>query len=201
MRKKQPARKRRRPITLLEVTIALFLTSFIVVFLFGFFREISMENIDAERLDEKIFPLEKTEMRLGALLSALPEEEKETPPLFYTEYKGGNALTFAFDNGIDEDPLFSGTIRASLGLSKKQLELHLLPLEEDLKTRKEILMDNVKNIEFGFFHLENKEWERGWDKESGALPAMMKIQLTKEDGQAIEFIFFLPPSTKPVIYS
>src|SRR5262245_4836154 len=107
MRKKQPARKKRRPITLLEVTIALFLTSFVVVFLFGFFREISMENIDAGRLDEKVFSLEKTEMRLAALFSAIPEEEKDNPPLFYTESKRGTELIFSFDSGIDKDPLFS----------------------------------------------------------------------------------------------
>lgn len=190
----------KRPLTLLEVTIALFLTSFLVVFLFGFFREISMENIEAETFDEKLFPLEKTEMRLGALLSAVEEEEKDKPALFYTEFKGGNELIFSFNNGIDEDPLFSGPIRAHLGVSKKQLELHLLPLEEDRKVRKEILMENVKNVGFSFFHLESKEWKSEWDKESGSLPVMMKVILAKEDGQTFEFVFFLPPSTKPVIY-
>ncbi|MFI5333607.1 MAG: hypothetical protein ACHQT8_00380 [Chlamydiales bacterium] len=194
-------RRKKRPFTLLEVTIALFLTSILLFFIFGFFRQTTMQNIAAQELDAKVCIYEKAEMRLATLFSSLSQEEQGKPPLFYTEHSTkGPQLIFSFQNGADTDPLFSGKIRARLLLEKnKTLELHLLPLEGEGKMRKEVLLENVKELNFEFFDLNQKTQVPKWAKEQENLPAM--VYITADHGvQKTQFVFFLPPSTKPVIY-
>jgi len=196
--------KKRRPLTLLEITIGLFLTSILLVFLFGFFRQVTMENIEAAALDEKHFPMQKIEMRLSTLLSCVMDEEKGKPSSFYTlpiSRSPSHQLLFCFQNEMDADPLFTGKIRALVTLEKGSLELHLLPLEDKGKTRKELLMDHVKAVTFDFFDLDGKDWSHEWTRDMASLPAMMRINITQENKEVMRFIFFLPPSEKPVVYS
>jgi hypothetical protein len=195
--------KRKQPLTLLEVIIALSLTSIVLFFLFGFYRDITLGNVEAEKMQEKFFAREKVQMRLMQLFSdLLPEGEPRA--FFYTESAQdgrGMKLFASFNNGMDSDSLFSGAVSGELFLaSNKNLELHFFPIREEKKERVEVLLENVHKISFKFFDIEKKIWKDQWEKKSASFPAMIEIFIEQEKHEPLKFAFFLPAAQSPVVF-
>ncbi|MBI2742285.1 MAG: hypothetical protein HYX48_00005 [Chlamydiales bacterium] len=211
-------RRRRRALSLLEVVIALSLTSILLFFLFGFYRQLTLLDVQAEKIQERISAREKTQLRLMQIFSNLPPEDEKTPPLFYTESTPEGvdlSLVFSFDQGVDTEEKLSGKVRGVLLLTKKGLlELHTLPLEGESIRRREVLMQQVNSLSFSFFDPIKESWVTSWDQENESLPPMVKISLKEKeevkpelDSEAkpevrpeISFAFFLPPSQLPTFY-
>lgn len=195
------AKKSKRPLTILEVLIALALASFALFFLFSYFFEISKSNITAEKTQDKLFARERVQLRLKELFAKLLEEGEEQAE-FYTEPadREGRKLLFTFHGGIDKDPLFSGAVQGALELTdKNNLLLHLLTLQEEGKERKELLLENVSALHFSFFDAKKKVWVNQWKKDALYLPALIKVTLQQEKKE-YRFAFFLPASQLPVSF-
>ncbi len=194
-------RKKRRPLSLLEVIIALSLTATLLVILFGMFRQVTVANIEVETLQEKFFVRERMQMRLTQLFSEY-ETEKSNEPVFYLDSSSESLspkLTLSIKAKIDRDPEFCAPLKAELFISKKKnLELALSPLEEGTGRRTEFLMENVHRVSFLFFDLKKRQWVEKWPKEEKESPTMVKMVVETEKKEKIEFAFFLPSSQNPV---
>ena len=195
-------KRKKQALSLLEVVIALALTSVVLLFLFSYFREITVADVEMQKVQEKLFARERVQLRLMQIFSNLTSDEKTS--FFYTETAPeafGVRLVFTFENGIDEDEMLSGNVKGVLQLAKNRtLELRTLPLEGKEVGRSELLMEHVKNFSFKIFDLEKKIWQDAWPEERQASPAMIKIILEKEEKEKVEFAFFLPASQPPVEY-
>lgn len=197
-------RRRRRALSLLEVVIALSSAAVLLFFLFGFYRQLTVLDIEAERVQERIFARERIQLRLMQLFSKLPPENEQSPPLFYTEStpdSPSTALIFSFDQGLDPDPNLSGTVEAELLLTKsKKLELHTRPFQEKIEGRKEILAEKISSLSLYFFDPVEESWQPSWEK-GKSTPTMVKLLLKEEgESQEVSFAFFLPSSQLPVKY-
>ena len=190
MRKKRES----RAFTLLEVMIALALASMLMLFLFDMYREVAVQKIAAEKLEEKQFAEQKVQMRLTEIFSKASLREDE---LFNVR---GKDIFFTFHNGVDADSRFSGEVKGLLSHSKERLELRIRPLDGSGE-RMELLMENVKAVTYEFFDKEKERaWTPHWDNESLSIPAMIKLKITKKDEKETEFAFFLPPANLPAEY-
>lgn len=183
---------RKRSLTLLEVIIALVLAAILLSTLFTFYRNLfvtrsqiqTSKNISLQR----VLTQERLTQIFGKLLS---EVEEEKGVIFYTA--GHNKalsliLYFAYDNGIDPDPQYCGTVKALLYLSlEKKLTLLTLP------AREEILLEDVDSLFFAFFDIKEKSWQNSWVSEAGKLPAMIKLLINEDP-----IVFFLPDASKKI---
>ncbi len=200
--RKKRKKSLRQSLTLLEVMIALSLTSVMLFFLFGFFREITVKNHEAEKIQEKFFSQEKAHMRLSGLFSEFLEFS-DAQALLYTDVKEASpSLLGTFYAPVDADPLFSGALLATLYLSRKgALELEISPLGEEGKSKKETLLENIQEIAFSFFDLEKKVWKDKWEKGSSRFPAMIQITLTQKNKEPkLHFAFFLSSAQTPPVF-
>lgn len=174
-----------RPLTLLEVVIGFALTAILLAFLFSSFRHIAMVDIEVQKARETVHARTVAHLRLSQVFDNLMEKKEEVS--FYTDAYGNSlhpALFLTFDNGIDQDPKFSGPQNAVLYLnSNKQLALSLFVENTE---RKEILYENAKLLNFEFFNIKTKLWETTWEEKTP--PMMIKVQVDKQ----LFFTFLVP---------
>lgn len=167
--------RRKRPLLLIEVLIAISLLSILSTFLFFGFGYVS----ECHHMNEKVCQREKMISQSHQVLSRVfsqavlletpttgkskdkkPEEEKF---FFFTSElalsKGvSQSLVFSFNNGVDRDPQFANEVLARIYVDEKHcLCLAIWPLtslKQGLSPsimRKEILVDNVLSLRFSFY--------------------------------------------------
>ena len=246
-------RMRRQCFTLLEVMIALGLLAVLMTFLFGFYREITDMHHDLDKTREKNFRLLYVQHRLANVISnASFLDSKEVligtnlRTLFYTAPEDnplvkGSSLVLMYNNGVEYPPCFSQNVLGRLYLDKEgSFCLVTWPSpnlwKEDGKTfdkmpvKKEILFENIKDIEFVFYvppklnpNQPVKEtnvevgreklipapgmWHHDWDIAYQELPALVKVIL-KHNREANnvdvpDTVFIIPIAyfDKPIYYS
>ncbi len=206
MRFTRAKRARRRSFTLLEVVIALSLTSIALFFLFGYYHQLTVVSLEAEKIQERFSARQRLQTRLMQVFSDFPTGDKQEGFLYTdTTSEGLNlSLIFAFNHGIDSDPLLCGQVKAMLFLARdKKLKLRILPLEGKTEEREEILIEQIDSIAFSFFDLRIDDWKSEWNKDAAAFPSMLKVILTEKTGdkkEDVSYAFFLPSSQLPVEY-
>lgn len=219
--KRKKAKTRRRAVTLLEVVIALGLTSIVLFFLFGYYRQLTMIDLETEKVQECLSARARVQTRLMQIFASFPKEEKEGEGFLYTDTTPEGldlSLLFAFDQGIDSDPKLCGLVKAVLFLSRdKKLKLRILAIDEKTEARDEVLMENVKSLAFSFFDPAEEKWESDWKKDAASFPSMIKVILTEIEKKkepvdeetpkklgasdnSIQYAFFLPASQLAVEY-
>ncbi len=137
-------------------------------------------------------------------------------PYFYTEEADQEfGLNLQFDNGIDPDPSFSGTIFGKIYLGPKgQIHFTTWAKEKGPK-RDEILFLGVKNFEFEFLGsnsvLEkgkkcflrpinaNLAWRSHWPKSLGSLPGIIRLKLYEEGKKEPLYYAFILPVAEPFV--
>ena len=155
----------------MEVIISLLLFSILASFLFSLFTGLSTMNGNLRRSKEEREALSITRAHLIKTLSKA-HLNKESGHLFYTKE---GVLFFTFDNGIDQDPPFSGLIRAELKIQNNDVVLEEKAMGHNLR-RQFVLMKNVKSLSFSFL---GEELSPSWDQDE--LPFMVKISVEKEN--------------------
>lgn len=170
---------KKRPFSLLEVTISLVLTTILLTTLFSSYRQLIQNKIEIEKASQGLHWRFFTQTRLNQIFESLEEGAK-------FETKEG-ALVFHFDNELDADPAYSGQLDGKLSLEGSQLCLFL-------KDRKEILHKNVKNLTLSFYDPKEKKWKESW--KGNALPLLLKMRIDDE-----EFSFRFPKTRHEVNYS
>jgi hypothetical protein len=198
--------------TLIEVTIALFLATILLTCIFRFFSQITTCEKNMKIASEKIFLKHFLNVKLETVFSHLTLKTFQKEPLFFTK---DTSLYFFYDNGVDPDPSFSSYLFARLYVKDKNLILESRPinsltlkaLENSPKiSREEILLKNVKSLRFEFLEKtlpkssgQKYFYQRSffWEKEDP--PPVVKIKITTEDDELLNYTYFLP-SEKPSIF-
>lgn len=206
---------------LLELLIALTLTAVVLTFLFSFF-------VESARIEKKLDTARMTisnrgylQTRLQTILSAIDSGSSE--PYLYTkqfEKEKSISLITLFDNGIDPDPAYSGSIMGRIFLDEeKNLCLATWPLgnEKNRPWRKEVLLPHVKSFEFEFLGKRsasehgkkekirpinaNLAWRTEWAKFQSGVPSIIRLRVTEEKAkEPLQFAFILPSPEPFVTY-
>lgn len=156
------SKSRKRYMTLLETLIAFTLLSILLVFAFGFFRELSGLTRLTNQEQKQSFQKRYVESRLAFIFERVvnENEDKKRDFFFYTHPPQrdaflGTSLILTYDNGVRRDPSFSGDILGRLYVNPEfQLRLATWPLKVDdphVKMQEEVLLENVADIKFKFY--------------------------------------------------
>jgi type II secretory pathway pseudopilin PulG len=177
---------KKRPLTLIEVMVALGIASLLLGVLFPYLKKTLAIKKELEMAKVRIFSKAHLQERVGSLLSKIssPEsfqtvEEKEKPL----------KLKFEFDNGYDFEKPFSGTVTGSFFVENQKLIFETQG--EEKKTRQEVLFEHVKGIVFEFSHAEKGTFEvcRKWNPPH--LPLFFAMHITTVLDEQESFYFRL----------
>ncbi len=191
------------------------------MFLFSFFVESAKieKKLDTARMT--IMHRAYLQTRLQTILTSI--DKGAADPFFYTkqfEKEKNLSLVTIFNNGIDPDPAFSGSILGRIYLdSEKNICLATWPLskEKNGSWRKEVLLSNVAYFEFEFLGKQSavehgqKEkirpinaslaWRYTWPKTGREVPGIIRLRISEEASkEPIEYAFILPVSEPFVTY-
>lgn len=204
---------KRHPFTLLEVLIALGLTSLILSFLLASYYQAESVMLFWQAQDQEVFSERYVQYRLGEVFNKLLPADQEETFFFSLEnvsglfLPGASALVFSYDNGIILDASLAGPVLGILYVDPKGgLTLITWPEKKEWPENalpphhREILMEGVKEMSFEYFQLplENAEvqeigWRKeGWPKEFKYSPAMIKVKCVKNSGKELVYIFSIP---------
>ncbi len=158
--------------------------------------------------------------RLQHIFSSIDRGTNE--PFLYTQVSEKDSkmsLVLLFDNGIDPDPAYSGTLLGRIYLDEKNnLVLVSWPnqKEKNLPWRKEILFPHTASFQFEFLgsrtDLEKKEviqpitpnlaWRTIWGKKQQQLPSIIRLTVQEEKRkEPLRFAFMLPSADLLVSYT
>jgi len=196
----------KRHFTLLEILIALGLTTILLTALMGLYFQMTRAEVSLAKLQEDNFRLLYTQYRLGQVLptSLPPSADKGT--FFYTlEGAEGVSLIFSYDNGTGKGPNFSNQVIGRLFIDQeKNLRLITWPLfsreSAPSEGRDEILLREVSALKFNFYIPQPsggiETTSLGIDDER--LPAIIKVYFTHK-GKETHLAFVLPNGGHPTI--
>ncbi|MEC7839798.1 MAG: hypothetical protein VX777_07145 [Chlamydiota bacterium] len=217
--------RRRSFFTLIELLISMALMSLVLSALTYFYYQINQLNRESEKIEAKAFRLRYLENRLMSVLPrTIAPNDKQKDFYFFsgtssdTFNKVGNPyLVFTFDNSVNlVDPQYSNHVIGRIFLdNENNLSLAVSPTskrwQEDrlIPLKREILLDNVSDLRFSFFTVNNMNfpsgsWVAEWKQSNEQLPALLKIEITEGIGHDKEkkvFVFPLPNSNENIIYS
>lgn len=206
----------KRPLTLIEVSVSLFLLAILLSFLFTFLSQTVKTKVKMGAAKEYVLDRQRLSLRLNQVFSGIQAG-------FHTEDERGNqALYFIFDNGIDPEPNFSGPVKGKLFLEKEHLTLQIEPVRKSKREvfRKELLLGPIKGFSLTFLsNMEEKfpdpkakkigtayQWRTFWPKEKSGAPSLIRLVITENISQkrkkrdTTSFAFFLPSQDIPVTY-
>jgi hypothetical protein len=195
--------------TLLEVLIALALTTILLSTLLAAYFQAESATFEGERYRASLWPKRVMTQRLNAIFSTLTSPSGKDKQYFFLG-QDGTSLIFSYDNGINFVPTFSGDVLSELYLSKDG-EITLLTWpdrstwnEEALPNpKREVLISHVESLNFAFFQTatdkETAQWVDEWDKGKNALPGMIRLQYQKQKTAKVEQITFLVPEVIGVV--
>jgi type II secretory pathway pseudopilin PulG len=202
--------KRKNFMTLIETMTALALLSIVMTLLFGFFKQLSDLQLLTEAKQSESFETRYVESRLSYIFQRLVNENKSKKEFYFylddpkSDVSNHHSLVFTFDNGVRNDPTFSGNIIGRLYVdSEDNLWLAMWPIfSEHPKEhmQKELLLQNVTDIKFTFYmpppiknssnditttQTQNGEtkspvrnaWNEEWLMSYKLMPAILKIDL------------------------
>lgn len=153
--------QRKAYMTLLETLIAVSLLSMLLVFVFGFFRELSEITRLTEQSQKHSFQMRYLESRLGFIFERVVNENESARKFFFYTQPANRSFTplpsliLTFDNEVRIDPTFSGDVLGRLYVDlDKRLCLALWPLHGSDSTQslqEEVLIENVIDIRYFFY--------------------------------------------------
>lgn len=152
---------RKAYMTLLETLIAISLLSVLLVFVFGFFRELSEISRLSEKAQKDSFQMRYLESRLGFIFERMVNENDNSRTFyFYTQpphrdFSDSPSLIFTFNNEVRKDPTFAGDVLARLYVDlDHRLCLAIWPLHVEQPhqfLQEEVLCDNIVNVNYAFY--------------------------------------------------
>jgi hypothetical protein len=201
---------KKRNLSLLEVCVSLFIIAILLSLVFGYFSQVVLVENKIKKAQSDVLICQHLQIKLKQIFSnVIPLPSSTDESIFFTEKKL-SSINFAFDNGIDPDPRFSGPVIGKLFFESNNLKLDIFPIDQKQKIKKsEILIKNISKAEFKFLNKSSKtnkwKWITQWSKEKNSLPPMIKLKLAKKiDGanmtKKVKFAFFLPSDLEPITY-
>lgn len=200
--------------------IALALTAILLTFLFSFFVESAKIEKKLETARVAISNRSHLQTRLQTVFSAI---DRSTSEIFYTkqfEKEKSVSLITIFNNGIDPDPAYSGSVTGRIFIDpEKNLCLATWPLDKSKNRpwRKEILLSHIERLEFEFLGKRSasdsgkKEkirpinamfaWRELWSPSQAGIPSIIRLSVWEEkQKEPLRFAFILLTSEPLVTY-
>jgi hypothetical protein len=160
-----PLKISKRPITLVEVLIAMALTISILMTLTFFYRQVTEIGSETDRVRATNFKKRYIETHLAKILpKAIGKNDSKRDFIFFSTgdegitKTGSQSLIFTFDNEINLDKEFSGHVLGRIYLDPNgNLFLAYWPSPKRLKNwenvpmKKELLLEGVDNLSFEFY--------------------------------------------------
>jgi hypothetical protein len=154
--------QRKAYMTLLETLIAVSILSVLLVFVFGFFRELSGISRMTEESQKQSFHMRYLESRLGFIFERIVNENEDKARTFYfytqpinRSFSSAPSLILTFYNEVRLDPAFSGDVLGRLYVDlDKRLCLAMWPLhvsDPHEHLQEEVLMENVIDVSYSFY--------------------------------------------------
>jgi hypothetical protein len=188
--------KKKHPLTLLEVIIAISLLGLLLTGLFNCFHQGFKQKITAKELKQKVLQLELFQQRLKNLFAHLDGEADISLEKYPDAY--GLALLFSYKQPVDSEFDMCGTLQGMIFLNKNK-ELCLASWSETGKMRNEILLDHMDAFKCRLFDPKKAEWAESWSTNNEESPVMIAIDL-KWEGKESPFVFFFPESNQKITY-
>ena len=226
---------KKQHITLLEVLIAMGLLSILLTAVFSIYSQISLIEIEAKKDREENFRILYAQYRLSKVIPNTLDIVGEEPLPFYMDYQStpyhtGDSLVFVYDNKVDGNPEFSNALLARLyvdlngNLSIATWPWKSNPAEGTVAMRREILLENVKEVNLLFYAAQKREerkkailtgdeallggWHSNWPletinpDEAPGIPAIIKMNiLIENEEKPIELTYVLPNANESILYT
>jgi hypothetical protein len=148
-------------LTLLETLVALSILSIVLVFVFGYFRDLSEINRMADESQKESFQMRYLESRLSFIFERVVNENSSARTFFFYaepphhDRSRSTSLILTFNNEVRLDPAFSGDVLGRIYLDQDHtLRLGIWPLHVEEPSeyfQDEILMENVADVHFSFY--------------------------------------------------
>lgn len=191
---------RKKNVLLFEILVALSLMGTLVSILFSFMVQSLRVEKKMELSRKWILARQNLQIRIQDILTTLTPAA--SPALYTHKFPEleQESMIAIFDNGIDPDPLFSGTVIGRIYLDEnKNLCFAYWPYpttEHSKAWRKEILAQNITDFSLSFLkssnevHKSHTLWEHSWPKKNNQLPAIVRLILKQNDA-TLQFAFRL----------
>lgn len=209
-------KERRQHATLLEVLIALSLTTLLVSLLFFSYRQTTKtlgETQDLLWQTEEQYGLRK---RLDTVLPEILPVDEKTP--FYTEtINDFPSLVFAYNNGVDSEHEYSGDVIGRLYIDQEnRLILATWPAPGRWRIqpppyRTVTLLSEVDHLEIRCFEPPDfdpnpiksptgipDEWNDVWKEEYKTIPALVRLIIDYGDQEHVEATYPIYQANKPI---
>lgn len=192
--------KKRCPLTLLEVIIGIVLLGVVLTILFGSYRQILKNKSKAVDLKGSIHQTEMCDQRLRYLFEEISVNQEEATFWLQQHLDAqGVALRICFEQKLDRDLDFCGQMQGMCFLDSSQ-QLSFVTLGKSGQPRLEILLDEVKSIEWSCFDGEKKIWVKEWPQLKGKVPKMVKLTINWKGVQRV-WAYFLESPKEPIVYA
>jgi len=219
-------------VTLIEVLIATVLTMMLLTSITFLYRQVTLINKESERLQKEQFRLTYLEKRLGSIIPTIISPTDTSSDFYFYTSDGlihdNQSLVFTYDHGVNLDKNQSNHLLGRLYVDKNNLVLATWvspkrwALNPNIEMKKEVLLENVSDLNFEFYMPPKKDrelvvkansqtpditlenhWHKTWSYKYNQLPPMMKIHFKKLiDNKTIPFTFAfsLPKSNLVIVY-
>lgn len=162
----------KRPITFIELLIAMVLSSLVLSVLFYFYRDIDWLNHEMEKSQKKSFELSYIQTRLGDVIPNIVSPRIAPEDFYFFVSHDANgllkpgqpSLVFTYNFGANLNPVFAQHVLARLYIdSYNRLCLAMLPSVKEwpkftsVPIKQEVLLENVESIAFEFYVPPAKE--------------------------------------------
>jgi type II secretory pathway pseudopilin PulG len=203
--------------TLLEVLIGMSILSFLLVIIFGFFRELTVLQAWNQQQELNTFHQRYVEHRLEKIFANIANESDAINKfIFYidppqTKVSDFPSLVLSYINGARLNPTQAGFILARLYVNAQhQLCLVSWPYPQEGKEpfyeemQKEILMEGIESLKWECFAAPDDQktefkrlvWLEEWLYAYKELPVLLKLSLTLQNQEKMTWVFHLPVSEK-----
>lgn len=183
---------KKRSLTLIEVMVALGIASLLLAVLFPYLRDTIRLKKELELERAFIFSKAHVQERLATLFAA------SIPRAAFTTIKTEDhlfELRFAFDNGYDFEEAFRHQVMGHLYVEQKKLMLKIQGKKNEV--RKEVLLENVREVDFKFaYPTPQGQIEEKPTCENKSLPLFFILAILFPDGREDSFYFRLQSSNR-----
>lgn len=169
-------KKNKRYITLIEVLLSFGLIAMIVGSLLMYLRRVIFLQAKLQFVEKEILSRAHIQQQLHYLFSHIEYGEKTE---FFTVVEEQEpALHFYFDNKVDIDRFFSGTVKGIIRKRGKELVVEIRPLIKDQVMREWVIAKGIDSLSWRFISfngLSTVVSSQLWPKGSGSYPDIFSL--------------------------
>jgi hypothetical protein len=195
-----PNRKKRYPLTLLELMVAFSLVSILLVTLWGLYRSWLVTSEKNQKLQSQVHKMVFLKERLDKIaLLVASSQEGDANYLFTPQEKveGLPTVCLSYYNQPDPTSSFNGKVCSLLYLNSVK-ELCLATWSQEKEARIDLLLQGVSAFSLSYFDPQTNLWREDWPESFHHLPLWMRLKV--EADPKIELLFRLDQSFEPILY-